>query len=54
MAFNGRRDCRTASAETRQIALQTAIENTCALLASGVTESFQCQSTAPESVQLVR
>lgn len=50
MAFNGQRDCRTASADTRENALRTAITNACAQLASGVTESSQCENTPPQSV----
>jgi len=51
MNFNGRRDCRTASAATRQEALRAAVSNACAQLASGVTESIQCENTKPESVE---
>ena len=50
MAFKGGRDCRTASAETRENALRTAITNACAQLSSGVIESSQCENTPPESV----
>jgi len=50
IVFNGRRDCRTASAANRQEAQRTAITNACAQLASGVTESGQCENTPPESV----
>jgi hypothetical protein len=50
MAFHGARDCRTASADAREHALRTAITNACAQLASGVTESAQCEGTPPESV----
>jgi hypothetical protein len=50
MAFHGARDCRRASADTREQALRTAITNACAQLASGVTESMQCEGTQPESV----
>lgn len=50
MAFHGARDCRTASADSREHALRTAITNACAQLASGVTESGQCEGTPPESV----
>jgi hypothetical protein len=50
MAFQGRRDCRTASADTRENALRTAVTNACAQLSSGVTESSQCENTPPESV----
>ena len=54
MSFNGRRDCRTASARTPEEAQRTAIMNACAQLASGVTNSIQCENTAPETVDWVR
>ncbi len=50
MVFNSRRDCRTASAATREGALRTAITNACAQISGGVIESSQCESTQPESV----
>jgi hypothetical protein len=51
MVFKDRRDCRTASARTRENALRTAISNACAQLSGGVTETNQCENTPPESVQ---
>ena len=51
MVFRGNRDCRKASAKTREEALRTAITNACALLASGVTDTGQCENTPPESVK---
>jgi len=51
MVFRGNRDCRKASAKTREDALRTAITNACAQLASGVTDSGQCENTPPESVK---
>lgn len=54
MTFNRRRDCRTASAATREEALRTAVSNACAQLASGVTESTQCENTKPDSVDWSR
>jgi hypothetical protein len=50
IVFNGRRDCRKASAANRMEAQRTATDNACGLLASGVTESMQCSNTPPESV----
>ena len=50
MEFKGGRDCRTASAETRENALRTAITNACAQISGGVTESNQCENTPPASV----
>jgi hypothetical protein len=54
VTFNGRQDCRTASAPNRQEAERTAISNACALLASGVTESTQCENTKPDSVDWLK
>jgi len=51
ITFQGRNACRTASARTRDLALRAATENACALIASGVTESNQCQNTPPDSVR---
>ena len=50
MVFRGQRDCRKAQAKDRQEARRTAITNACAQLASGVTDSGQCENTEPESV----
>jgi hypothetical protein len=52
MAFRGHSDCRTASAPNRQEAVRTAVTNACAQLASGVTDSMQCENTPPESINL--
>ena len=54
MQFNGGTDCRTASAETRENALRTAVTNACAQLSSGVTQSNQCENTPPRSVRWLR
>jgi hypothetical protein len=54
VTFNGRQDCRTASAANRQEAQRTAVSNACGLLASGVTESIRCENTKPDSVDWVR
>ncbi len=50
MEFKGQRDCRTAASVTRDEAVRTAVTNACAQLASGVTESSQCENTPPASV----
>jgi hypothetical protein len=54
VTFNGRRDCRTASAVNQQEAVRTAVSNACALIASGVTETTQCENTKPDSVDWLR
>lgn len=51
MVFKGGRDCKKASANTRENALRTAITNACSQLSGGVTETNQCENTPPESVQ---
>ena len=54
VTFNGRRDCRTASASTQEGALRAATTNACAQLASGVSETTQCENTKPDSVNWLR
>jgi hypothetical protein len=54
VTFRGRTDCRTASATNRQEAVRAAVSNACALLASGVTESTQCENTKPDSVDWIQ
>ena len=51
VAFQGRTSCRTASADTQDHALHTAQTNACALIASGVTDTMQCERSAPTSVK---
>ena len=47
MSFAGRDVCRTVSAQTEAEGLRGAIDNACALLASGVTETMRCSRTRP-------
>ena len=54
ITYHGRRDCRTASSATREGALRAATDNACAQLASGVTETTQCENTPPDSVNWQR
>jgi len=49
MDFAGRNVCRTVTGNTEIEGLRTAIDNSCAHLTSGVTETLRCQRTAPES-----
>jgi hypothetical protein len=51
VAFKGRKDCRTASADTQEHALRSAQSNACALLVSGVTEVMQCEHADPTSIK---
>jgi hypothetical protein len=49
--FNGRTQCRTAKAATKQEALRTATDSACADLASGMNESMSCGRTTPKSTK---
>ncbi len=51
ITFDGRHDCRVASAETRQQAVRAATDNACAQVASGVSESTRCAQIQPDSVR---
>ena len=51
IAFQGRNECRTASADTQDHALRSAQSNACALMVSGVTETMQCERANPVSVK---
>jgi hypothetical protein len=47
MTFAGREACRTVEAATTPEARTSAINNACALLASGVTDSIACEHSQP-------
>lgn len=47
IAFEGRDVCRTVTGKTELEGLRTGIDNACAQLASGVTDSLRCQRTTP-------
>lgn len=51
MEFRGRTDCRTAQGASEEAALRTAIDNACALISSGMTDSMACTSSRPKSVR---
>ena len=49
--FRGQAKCRTAKGSTREEARRTAIDNACAFLSGGVTDSIACTNTPPKSVK---
>jgi hypothetical protein len=49
--FNGRTQCRSAKGPTTKEATQTAADNACAMLTSGMTEIMSCGRTEPKSVK---
>jgi hypothetical protein len=51
VAFQGRTSCRTARADNQEHALRSAQSNACALIASGVTDTMQCEHTNPTTVK---
>jgi hypothetical protein len=51
ITYRGRQSCRTAAASTRDLALRAALDNACAIISSGVTDSNQCHNTPPDSVR---
>ena len=51
VAFHGMTSCRTASADTRDHAMRSAQSNACALIASGVTDTMQCEHSNPTSLK---
>jgi hypothetical protein len=54
MQFNGATSCRAASGSTRQDTLRAAVENACATIASGVTDTMQCQRSEPVNVRWIK
>jgi hypothetical protein len=50
ITFNGRTNCKTASATTEEFALQAAVTNACGEIAFGVTETVACEHTPPTKV----
>lgn len=51
MEYAGRSQCRTVAAATVAEARQGAIQNACAFLAGGVTDSMACHRARPVSEQ---
>jgi hypothetical protein len=48
--FRGRQACRAVDAKTEQEARHSAVNNACAYLASGVTDTMACERTEPAKV----
>jgi len=47
IAFDGQQVCRTVTGKTREEGVRTGVNNACALLASGMTNSMRCERTQP-------
>jgi hypothetical protein len=48
--FNGKTNCKTASAVTEEFAQQTAVANACGEIAFGVTDTVNCEHTPPVKI----
>ena len=48
MDFEGQQTCRTVTGKTELEGLRTGVDNACAILASGVTDTMRCQRTQPQ------
>ena len=51
MEYRGRAQCRTVEAETIDIARDGAIQNACAHISGGVTDSMACHREPPKSAK---
>ena len=47
ITFEGQSECKIASGGTKEAALRTAVENACALISGGPTDTVRCQNTQP-------
>ncbi len=47
MSYQGHEVCRTVTGQTELEGLRTGIDNACALISSGVTDTLKCQRTQP-------
>ena len=49
MEYRGRSQCRTVAAATVEMAREGAIQNACAFISGGVTDSMACHRVTPTS-----
>lgn len=50
ISYRGSTECREAQANSKKECQQTATDNACAMLSSGMTESIQCSNTEPSEI----
>lgn len=51
ITFEGREACRAVDGATAAEAQQSAVNNACALIASGVTDTMACERTTPTRLE---
>jgi hypothetical protein len=54
ITYHGQQACRTASGNTEEFARRAAITNTCSQIASGVTDSLQCENTPADRYTVLK
>jgi hypothetical protein len=54
MEFDGKSNCRTALGATEELAMRTAVDNACAMIASGMTNSMACSAKQPTSIKWLK
>ena len=54
MTFKGQTNCRIASGSSIPFATRTAIQNACAGIASGVTDSIACEQSSPAKLETLK
>jgi hypothetical protein len=53
MEFEGRETCRTVTGLSREEGLQSAVNNACAILAAGMTDTIRCSRQPPKRAECV-
>jgi hypothetical protein len=54
VTFNGATNCATASAQTEEEALRSAVNTACGTITAGMDESIRCANLAPERPRCAR
>lgn len=50
ITFQGHNECRKAASGTKKAAMESAVTSACGTLAAGMTETINCENTAPDRV----
>lgn len=50
MSYGGQTSCKKASGKSERAALEAAVNGACADIASGVTDTINCQQSEPQKV----
>ena len=50
MSFEGRDTCKIVKAKSEEAALRSGIQNACADISSGVTDTVRCEKSEPKKI----